>query len=193
MQIAYDATDARRCRRRKHYQKGRRKPGNEETPGGHGLRRRRNCLHRFGDQRQSDRQRKRHPRRGQPRNGGKDHGLEGETKYEKEKVFDGNILTGFRSVAPDDGWVGMKLKERTTVSRIRFIARNDGNCIEVGDVYELVYWQDGKWKSRGRQKADSNKLTFRKVPSCSLYLVHNLTKGSEERIFTYENGKQIWW
>lgn len=120
-------------------------------------------------------------------------GTEGEKKYEKEKVFDGNILTGFRSVAPDDGWVGMKLKERTTVSRIRFIARNDGNCIEVGDVYELVYWQDGKWKSQGRKKADSNNLTFRKVPSGCLYLVHNLTKGSEERIFTYENGKQIWW
>jgi hypothetical protein len=26
-----------------------------------------------------------------------------------------------------------------------------------------------------------------------LYLLQNLTKGKEERIFTYENGKQVWW
>jgi len=30
------------------------------------------------------------------------------------------------------------------------------------------------------------------LPELYIYL-HNKTKGIEERIFTYENGKQVWW
>jgi len=31
------------------------------------------------------------------------------------------------------------------------------------------------------------------VSANGLYILHNLTRGKEERIFTYEHGKQIWW
>ena len=31
------------------------------------------------------------------------------------------------------------------------------------------------------------------VPDNALLLLHNTTKGKEERIFTYENKKQVWW
>jgi len=31
------------------------------------------------------------------------------------------------------------------------------------------------------------------VPSEALYLLHNKTKGTDERIFTYEKGEQVWW
>lgn len=110
-----------------------------------------------------------------------------------EKVFDKNILTGFNAVSPDGSWVGLRLPHPTKVSKIRFIARNDGNCIEIGDEYELVYWDGIKWNCIGRQKADNNTLVFKNVPANALYLLHNLTKGQEERIFTYENGEQIWW
>lgn len=31
------------------------------------------------------------------------------------------------------------------------------------------------------------------VPTNALLLLRNHTKGKEERIFTYENGEQVWW
>jgi hypothetical protein len=31
------------------------------------------------------------------------------------------------------------------------------------------------------------------VPKNSVLWLRDLTKGREERIFTYENGKQVWW
>lgn len=36
-------------------------------------------------------------------------------------------------------------------------------------------------------------LHFDNVPDNALLLLHNTTKGKEERIFTYENKKQVWW
>lgn len=111
----------------------------------------------------------------------------------KERVFDNNILTGFEGVCPDGNWVGLKLKMPKQVSKLRFIPRNDGNCIEVGDKYELVYWDNGGWKVLTSLKAKENILKLKGMPSGGLYVLKNLTKGHEERIFTYEKGKQVWW
>ena len=36
-------------------------------------------------------------------------------------------------------------------------------------------------------------LEYGNAPARALFRLHNRTKGSEERIFTYEDGKQIWW
>jgi hypothetical protein len=119
-------------------------------------------------------------------------GTEGDPWALKEKAFDGDILTGFSSISPDGNWVGLKLRAPRKVSRIRFIGRNDGNGIEVGDNYELMCWRDG-WKTLGVQTASSNELIFDSVPSGGLYVLRNRTKGHEERIFTYENGEQVWW
>ena len=87
----------------------------------------------------------------------------------------------------------MKLKKPTRISKLRFIPRNDGNCIEIGNKYELLYWGNGIWKRLAVMKADSNILVFRNIPSRGLYVLRNLTKGHEERIFTYEKGRQMWW
>ena len=58
--------------------------------------------------------------------------------------------------------------------------------------YELFYWDD-EWKGLGRQVAESDSLVYESVPCSALLWLHNYTRGKEERIFTYENGKQIWW
>jgi len=110
----------------------------------------------------------------------------------KEKVFDKNILTGFDAPMPNGGWVGLKLQKAARVSKIRFMPRTDGNIIEQGDSYELVYWNNG-WKSLGEKKALADSLVYNNVPSDALFLLHNKTKGADERIFTYEKGKQVWW
>ncbi|UKK53723.1 RICIN domain-containing protein [Prevotella sp. E2-28] len=125
---------------------------------------------------------------------GKIIGTEGEGWARKENVFDGNILTGFGGISPDGNWVGLQLEKPTFVSRIKYIGRNDGNCVEMGDTYELYYWSaNGDWELLGSKKATSNYLQFTNIPSGGLYILKDVTKGVEERIFTYENGKQIWW
>lgn len=120
-------------------------------------------------------------------------GTEGEAGHTKETVFDGDILTGFSGISPDGHWVGLKLSYPQAVGRLRYIPRNDGNCIEVGDTYELLYWNKNNWEAFGKQVAKSNSIIFTNVPSGGLYLLRNLTKGHEERIFTYGKGNQIWW
>ena len=120
-------------------------------------------------------------------------GTQGKSGHTKETVFDGNILTGFEGIGPDGHWVGMKLKNPSSIGKIRFIGRNDGNTIEVGDTYELFYWNNSKWNSVDIRVATDNKLHYDSVPSNGLYVLRDRTKGWEERIFTYENGKQTWW
>ncbi len=120
-------------------------------------------------------------------------GTQGTQWQTKETVFDGNILTGFNGISPDGHWVGLKLDEPTKISKIRYIPRNDGNCIEVGDLYQLNVYDNGMWRILGKKKATETKLVFNNMPSGGLYLLNDLTKGHEERIFTFEKGKQVWW
>lgn len=75
---------------------------------------------------------------------------------------------------------------------VRKPGKYNSNDICPGDVYELYYW-DNKWRSLGRQIAVGRSLEFDNVPSGSLLWLHDWSGGREERIFTYENGKQIWW
>lgn len=69
---------------------------------------------------------------------------------------------------------------------------DETNNIFKGNKYELFYWDVG-WKSLGIQIAKSSRLYFYKVPTNALFWLRNLTKGKQERIFTYENNSQIWW
>ena len=96
-------------------------------------------------------------------------------------------------VSPDGHWVGLKLPAPQRIGKFRFIPRNDGNCVEIGDEYELSYWKNGDWQLLGAQVAKSNVLTFKGVPSGGQYILRDKTKGVEERIFTYEKGEQVWW
>jgi O-antigen ligase len=113
----------------------------------------------------------------------------------KEAAFDGDVLSYF------DGprgmnfgvWVGLDLGKRERIDRIRFLPRNDDNNIHPCDIYELFFWDKGKWQSLGTQVAEDITLIYDDCPKGALLLLHNYTRGKEERIFTYENGKQVWW
>ena len=52
--------------------------------------------------------------------------------------------------------------------------------------------KDG-WVEVGRLEAEGGCLEFRDVPSGGLYLLTKANSRREERIFTYENAKQVWW
>lgn len=113
--------------------------------------------------------------------------------FAKEMAFDGKVLTRFEAEEPDGAWVGMDFGKAVAVSRIRYLPRTDDNNVSTGQLYELLYWGDGRWISLGRQTAGDYVLYYDNAPANALFLLRNHTKGKEERIFTYENGKQAFW
>jgi hypothetical protein len=115
-----------------------------------------------------------------------------EKNYEKYRAFDDDPLTFFSSPKPSDSWVGLDFGEPVNIDRILYLPRTDGNMVCYGDEYELKYWNGG-WISLGRKIADNAYVTFDNCPSGALFLLHDCTRGVEERIFTYENDKQVWY
>lgn len=107
-------------------------------------------------------------------------------------VFDMKPITYYQMSGGIDMWIGADLRKSVKIGAIGFAPRNDDNAIAVTDTYELFYWHN-KWNSLGRKKAESDSLIYNNVPKRSLLLLRNLTKGCEERPFTYEKGRQIWW
>jgi hypothetical protein len=69
---------------------------------------------------------------------------------------------------------------------------DESNNIKVGDEYELFYWKN-EWISLGGKVAKDTVLIFDAAPSNALFWLRDLTEGTQERIFTYEKGQQIWW
>lgn len=108
-------------------------------------------------------------------------------------AMDGDETTYFDFNTAANGWAGLNCTNAVKIDKLKFLPRNDDNGIDIGQKYELVYWDDNHWVSSGIKIADDNKLIYKKIPANALYLLHNITKGTEERIFTYENEKQIWW
>jgi hypothetical protein len=109
-------------------------------------------------------------------------------------VFDGNVLTWFNGVKPDNNWIGLEFETPQTINKIVYLPRNDDNFIRDGELYELFFW-DNKWISLGKQTGSlkTQSLTYTNVPTNALFLLKDLSRGQEERIFTYESGKQVWW
>lgn len=115
-------------------------------------------------------------------------------EHSPEKVFDGNELTSYSRISPNGAWAAAELPAPMHLSKIRIHPRTDGNAIYAGDVYRLCYWDNGKWLIAGERKAGhDDTLTFDSVPENTLLLLRNITRGKEERIFTYEKGQQVWW
>lgn len=108
------------------------------------------------------------------------------------KVFDSNLLTYFEVNGGMDLWVGVDLKESRKITSIEFAPRNDDNAISPDDLYELYYWNRG-WIYVGSKIADGYSISFDNVPLNALFWLRDITKGREERPFTYEDGHQVWW
>jgi hypothetical protein len=81
---------------------------------------------------------------------------------------------------------------RQTVRLTAKYPEDDSNAIFPGQHYELFYWRNG-WVSLGIQEATDTVLEYRGVPKGALLWLRNLDEGKQERIFAYENGKQIWY
>ncbi len=64
--------------------------------------------------------------------------------------------------------------------------------LKKSTVYELFYYDFG-WQSVGKATATDKPLEFENVPSGALYWLVADGSNREERIFSLENGKQVWW
>ena len=111
-----------------------------------------------------------------------------------DKAFDGDMATYYLNASGNNGWIGIDLGAGNAqeVSHIALSPRNDTNCMIPGDEYELLYW-NGEWVSAGTKVAQGDCLQYHNIPANTLYWLRDLSGGREERIFTYENGRQQWW
>ncbi|MFV0420306.1 MAG: hypothetical protein ACK5KT_16470 [Dysgonomonas sp.] len=117
---------------------------------------------------------------------------DGNGTHEYTNVFDGKTWTSFDYKEGSGGWAGLELDEPTRVSRIVYTPRNRDNYIRPGDTFELFYC-DKEWQSLGVIKDNmSDSLLFKNVPRRALLYLKNHTRGIQERIFTFENGEQMW-
>lgn len=106
------------------------------------------------------------------------------------KICDNDPLSYYTNEKKGDSII-IKFEYNAMIKYIQFVPRNDDNFIRIGDEYELFY-HIGKgwgWKSLGKQKAKTNYLYYN-VPQNALFWLKNLTRGSEEQLFIYNN-KQI--
>lgn len=107
-------------------------------------------------------------------------------------VFDGKTKTYFENRMKKGGWVGADLGMAISVDSIAYHTRSDENDVVSGQNYELCYFKEGKPNPLTIQRAKDGKVIFEQVPSNAVYILHNIEKGTEERIFTYEKNKIKW-
>lgn len=116
---------------------------------------------------------------------------QGDNSHEYPNVFDGKTWTSYDYKEPSGGWAGLDLVAPEQLSKIVYTPRNRDNYIRPGDQFELFYCQK-IWKSLGRRTSQSDSLLYTGVPRDALLLLVNYSRGVQERIFTYEEGVQVW-
>jgi len=71
-------------------------------------------------------------------------------------------------------------------------AKAGKSFLTPGQEYELFYMADD-WQSLGTAVAGDGPLEFTEVPGDGLYWLVATDSDKEERIFTIEDGRQVWW
>jgi hypothetical protein len=106
-----------------------------------------------------------------------------------KQYYDGESL-----VIPDKQlfWIGLKFKDKMNITSLGFSPRSDDNDVNPGESYKLFYWNNGGWMVAGQKTATANSISFT-VPENALYVLKDMDKGKEQRIFLYQNGRQVWY
>lgn len=108
-----------------------------------------------------------------------------------EYMQDDDILSHYWSQEPDVPVV-VDLGRRVPLRGALLTPHNDDNFVRPGEIYELFY-QDGAngWVSLGRRVAAGEVLEYDEVPDNALLWLRNLTKGREEQVFRWVDGRQV--
>lgn len=102
-------------------------------------------------------------------------------------------MTFFDAPTGSGAWVGMDFGKEVNIGKLIFIPRTDGNMIQLGDTYELYWWGPEGWQLIGGPRIARDVVLEYLAPSNALYWLRDVSRGREERIFTYSDGKQIFW
>lgn len=127
--------------------------------------------------------------------------------FEHDKRFEGAKIQALEkqeisSISDSDplsynginNWIGIDCEKPISLSKIRYLLRNDANNIFEKNKYELFYYTLKGWKSLGQKIAYTDQLIFNDVPLNALFWLRNLDTGKEERIFTIgTNGQVKFW
>ena len=113
--------------------------------------------------------------------------------FKAESVIDSDALTYYQTKKSDDCTLTFDFGSPVAVAKIRYLPRNDDNHVTAGHRYRLDYYDKDGAHPVGEQTTTTDSVTFTGAPSNALYILHDLTKGREERIFTFEDGKMRWW
>lgn len=119
-------------------------------------------------------------------------GSKGDDVQVQAKAQDGDFYTSYSSKEPSGSWIGLRFAQPQSIQKLMYVPRNLDNFIRQGDKYELFYWDRQEWHSLGIEEARSDNVFF-KAPRGSLLYLRDLTRGNQERVFEYKDGKQIWW
>lgn len=113
--------------------------------------------------------------------------------HEYTNTFDGDVTTSYDYIEPSGGWAGLDLGTPKQIGKIVYTPRSYDNYIRPGDEYELFYCaKRDKWESLGKQVSGADSLSYKNVPVNTLLLLKNYSRGIQERIFKYEDGRQVW-
>lgn len=117
-----------------------------------------------------------------------------DTRHPYKHAIDGDPATYFDKKANEDGYVGLDLGEgyEAYITRIKFYPRSDTNYIIPRHMYKLYCWDNG-WRQIGIRFPMEHELNFTNIPEGMLYLLRDMDGGNEERPFTMDGDKQVWW
>ena len=111
-----------------------------------------------------------------------------------QEMIDGNRESFFYGALNDVGYVGLDFGKPYRITRIKYNPRSDDNNIVPDELYELYYWTTNGWESLGQQKGNEDQtLKYTNIPKNTLLRIHNHTRGKENRIFLYDDDKQIFY
>lgn len=103
-------------------------------------------------------------------------------------LVDKNILS-FKDCFPSDGDMIFRIETDEDIDNIFILPHNDDNYVVAGQIYELCYRTEESWVPVGRKVSDGFNISFT-APEGAVYLLRNLTKGREEQVFIWDDGRQ---
>lgn len=116
---------------------------------------------------------------------------QGDSAHDYTSALDGNPATSFDYRHGYGGWVGLDLEKPEDIGWLVYTPRNRDNHVRPGDEYEL-YYCDTVWKSAGTVIATADSILYKGLPSNTVYILDNHTRGNQIRVFSYDDGEQVW-
>lgn len=111
--------------------------------------------------------------------------------YKLENCYDNNPVSFFETASWGNS-IFFESRKKQVIKTIQITPRNDDNFIKEGNTYELFYnGGENDWISLGEKIATNQPFLIYKAPKNAVLWLKNKTRGKEEQIFTYENGRQI--